>query len=55
MSLEVSQKLSEYDTDGARAVLAAYERRDQVDPALADGTLTTSFGTIVTAMCAFGH
>ena len=50
MSLEVSQNLSLYDTDGARAVLAAYGSREQVD-----GALMTSFGTIVTAMCAFGH
>ena len=48
MSLEVSQKLSRYDTDGARTVLEA--RPDQVD-----GTLMASFGTIVTAMCAFGQ
>ena len=43
MSIEVSQKLALYDTDGARAVLAAYASRDQVD-----GALMTSFGTIVT-------
>ena len=42
MSLEVSQKLAVYDTDGARAVLAAYASRDQVE-----GALLTSFGTIV--------
>ena len=34
MSLEVSQMLSVYDTDGARAVLAEYASRDQVDVAL---------------------
>ena len=34
MSLEVSQKLSVYDTDGARAVLAAYASREEVDVAL---------------------
>ena len=43
MSLEVSQKLALYDTEGARAVLAAYGSREQVD-----GALMTSFGTIVT-------
>ena len=42
MSLEVSQKLAVYDTDGARAVLAAYASRDQVD-----GALMTSFGSIL--------
>ena len=43
MSLEVSQKLAVYDTDGARAVLVAYASREQVD-----GALMTCFGTIVT-------
>ena len=42
MSLEVSQKLALYDTDGARAVLAAYASRDQGNVAL-----MTCFGTIV--------
>ena len=42
MSLEVLQKLALYDTDGARAVLAAYASRGQVN-----GALMTSFGLIV--------
>ena len=37
MSLEVSQKLAVYDTDGARTVLAACTCQDQVDTVIADG------------------
>ena len=50
MSLEVSQKLSLYDTDGARAVLAAYACREQVD-----GALLTSFGSIVDNLERYRH